>query len=218
MKNGLYKEVIEKKYPDGEDMADEIYTWIDSREALDGPTLDQELILLAGSGVSHFDRRWAKKFLPDLENIWTHFAIDVGVMRRMLEMHAPQLAARARHLSARGVTGPAHRALNCNRLSIQAYQYYVDLIRDLNNQDFNRREMASTMQMMVDAGAPVDREFAGITGESVQQSATAPPTADVQQRQQHQPGARASRRVCGYMGPGDVCTFEPHIEGRHSWE
>jgi oligoribonuclease (3'-5' exoribonuclease) len=153
MQNGLYREVMEKRYF-SRSFQDEILFWLHQKNSLDGPPLREgELLLLAGSGVSHFDRRWVKKLLPRLDQYLTHYAIDVGVMRRMLEMHAPQLAARARHVASRGISAgtPAHRALTCNRQSIQAYQYYVNLIRDLSNQEADKRAMGREMNMMLAA-------------------------------------------------------------------
>lgn len=38
--------------------------------------------ILAGSGVGHFDRRFIKAHMPQLDQRLTHWCIDVGVIRR----------------------------------------------------------------------------------------------------------------------------------------
>lgn len=43
-------------------------------------------VMLAGSGVSHFDRRFLRTQLPDLERQLAYPSIDVGVARRMADM------------------------------------------------------------------------------------------------------------------------------------
>lgn len=39
-------------------------------------------VALAGSGVAHFDRRFLAVYLPRLHHRLTHYALDVGVVRR----------------------------------------------------------------------------------------------------------------------------------------
>jgi oligoribonuclease (3'-5' exoribonuclease) len=43
-------------------------------------------VLIAGSGVAHFDRRFVKEHLPRLDRHLAYPAIDVGVLRRCAEM------------------------------------------------------------------------------------------------------------------------------------
>jgi oligoribonuclease len=43
-------------------------------------------MLFAGSGVAHFDRKWFKRDLPLTDKRLTHYAIDVGVIRRTFDM------------------------------------------------------------------------------------------------------------------------------------
>lgn len=40
--------------------------------------------VLAGSGVSHFDRRFIKEQMPKLEKWFRYYSLDVGVLRRSL--------------------------------------------------------------------------------------------------------------------------------------
>jgi oligoribonuclease len=42
--------------------------------------------LLCGSGVSHFDRRFLKEHMPRFERWFRYYSIDVGVLRRSLEL------------------------------------------------------------------------------------------------------------------------------------
>jgi oligoribonuclease (3'-5' exoribonuclease) len=42
--------------------------------------------ILCGSGVSHFDRRFLKEHLPRFERWFRYYSIDVGVLRRSLEL------------------------------------------------------------------------------------------------------------------------------------
>lgn len=43
-------------------------------------------MLFAGSGVMHFDRKFIKRDLPLTDKRLTHYAIDVGVVRRTFEL------------------------------------------------------------------------------------------------------------------------------------
>ena len=43
-------------------------------------------LVLAGSGVSHFDRRFLKRWMPQVDRRLRHWCIDVGVIRRAHEM------------------------------------------------------------------------------------------------------------------------------------
>lgn len=43
-------------------------------------------VMLAGSGVSHFDRRFLRTQMPDLERQLAYPSIDVGVARRMADL------------------------------------------------------------------------------------------------------------------------------------
>lgn len=45
-----------------------------------------EHVALAGSGVSHFDRRYIKKEMPLTDALLTYWALDVGVVRRFLQL------------------------------------------------------------------------------------------------------------------------------------
>ena len=42
-------------------------------------------IPLAGSGVSHFDRKYIRREMPKTDGLLSYWALDIGVMRRWLE-------------------------------------------------------------------------------------------------------------------------------------
>lgn len=76
-------------------------------------------IPLAGSGVLHFDRPFIKLHLPLFDARLTHWAYDVGVMRRMF------LLAGARHSDDSGKT---HRALDDARVHAEEFRFYMERI------------------------------------------------------------------------------------------
>ena len=47
--------------------------------------------VLAGSGVSHFDCRFIRHYLPELEAFLRYWMIDIGVVRRMYELWVGEL-------------------------------------------------------------------------------------------------------------------------------
>ena len=59
-------------------VAQELLAWLD--EHTDQP------VVLAGSGVGHFDRRFLKRWMPQVDRRLRHWCIDVGVIRRAHEM------------------------------------------------------------------------------------------------------------------------------------
>jgi oligoribonuclease len=75
--NGLLNEITDLtrtfKHP-GEVQLD-VIRWIDN-------IVDTRSVVLAGSGVAHFDRRFLKAHMPKLDRRLRHWSIDVGVIRR----------------------------------------------------------------------------------------------------------------------------------------
>lgn len=116
--NGLYDE-IERGVTSEE--ADEI---IDGLLAKFG-TRSSGHIPLAGSGVTHFDRRFIKRYLPKFDGRLTHWAYDVGVLRRMF------ILAGARYADDSGKT---HRALDDARVHAEEFAFYMDAIRTMADQ------------------------------------------------------------------------------------
>jgi oligoribonuclease len=79
-KNGLLKDTMNPFVYTSQDVVDyELAQWV--RE-FNG----SNHMLLAGSGVMHFDRQFIKRDLPLLNDRLTYYAFDVGVMRRGYEI------------------------------------------------------------------------------------------------------------------------------------
>lgn len=107
----------------------EILTWIEGHIDRTSPTKFDTLggdpkLPLAGSGVSHFDRRWLVEFLPGLADHLTYWAYDVGVLRRVFELASP------RHVLRINENKP-HRALDDVRIHLEEFRHYFNLIRGL---------------------------------------------------------------------------------------
>lgn len=121
-KNGLLFDWL--KYEDPyESLYERILQWVNSH--IDGPPLaDDERITAAGSGL-HFDRRWLTKFVPQLDRHLTYYNIDVGVMRRMIEMHGGHIAHSEQEKQ--------HRAITCNRGAIDTYRRVISILHDAQN-------------------------------------------------------------------------------------
>lgn len=75
----------------------------------------------AGSGVSHYDRKYIKRDFKALNDRLTHWALDVGVLRRSLDLagiQAPDL-----HL------GKTHRAVDDARTHIEEMRKFLNWCR-----------------------------------------------------------------------------------------
>ena len=79
-------------------------------------------IILAGSGVAHFDARWIRRHLPSTARRLTYWTWDVGVVRRFLATVDLALV----------VPPPdkAHRGLADARDHLAEWRHYRDLIRE----------------------------------------------------------------------------------------
>lgn len=75
-----------------------------------------KLVVLAGSGVSHFDRFFIKRYMKDLNAYLKYFNIDVGVMRRVLTIIGRD------DLIMKDFAKP-HRALDDARLHLEEMRY-----------------------------------------------------------------------------------------------
>lgn len=79
--NGLYEEC--GAAPDSiVDAESKMLKWFDEND------VDQEKrrVILSGSGVSHFDRKFIHRWMPDAEQFMVYPHIDIGVVRRFLDM------------------------------------------------------------------------------------------------------------------------------------
>lgn len=82
-------------------------------------------VILAGSGVGHFDSRWIRRHLPRSSSRLTYWALDVGVVRRFLERIDPDLV-----LHQYPVDGKPHRALADAELHLAEWRAYRDAMRE----------------------------------------------------------------------------------------
>lgn len=81
--NGLLAEIL--KLGSGGDLrphnvAQECLNWMTQNGATPGH------VVLAGSGVGHFDRRFIRRWMPRLDRYLRHWVVDVGVIRRAHRM------------------------------------------------------------------------------------------------------------------------------------
>lgn len=84
--------------------------------------IDTTHIPLGGSGVLHFDRRFIKHFMPRLDARLTHWAYDVGVLRRSF------IKAGVKYASMDAKT---HRALDDARVHAEEWRWYQEVIGGL---------------------------------------------------------------------------------------
>lgn len=130
MNNGLMMQVLKDSQPI---QACDVMTWLEDVGAFGKLTLDDVYrrrdnhqkveIVWGGSGVMHFDRRWIKKFLSsEFDQSLTHWALDVGPVRRLVEMSRPDLLLEQDEKE--------HRALPDARRARDEWKYYFDLIKE----------------------------------------------------------------------------------------
>lgn len=81
--------------------------------------------VLAGSGVSHFDRRFLAEYLPTFLKYFRYYSIDVGVLRRTLK-----LAGRQDLLLPLSQENKTHRALDDARLHLEELRYIKQGLSD----------------------------------------------------------------------------------------
>jgi oligoribonuclease len=77
--------------------------------------------ILCGSGVSHFDRRFLKEHLPRFERWFRYYSIDVGVLRRSLELIGRTDALLAKQEKA-------HRALDDARYHLEEMRHIKSVL------------------------------------------------------------------------------------------
>ena len=95
----------------------DVVQWID--QFVKGDTTH---IPLGGSGVLHFDRRFIKRYMPLLDKRLTHWAYDVGVLRRTFMKAGVKYAS---------MDAKTHRALDDARVHADEWRYYQDVIGGL---------------------------------------------------------------------------------------
>lgn len=116
--NGLWAEVCSTDHLARAKPATEgILRWLGENEWMRGGH-----IVSAGSGVSHFDRRFLARYMPDLNRRLTYWNLDVGVMRRMLRLLC--LIGAEEYFVETG----NHRALDDARRAVSEAKAYRDLL------------------------------------------------------------------------------------------
>jgi oligoribonuclease (3'-5' exoribonuclease) len=78
---------------------------------------DGQRIPFAGSGVSHFDRRFIARFFPRFDRMVTYWAYDVGVIRRVFALAGITLPIMK--------TPKRHRALDDARHHVAEFREYL---------------------------------------------------------------------------------------------
>jgi oligoribonuclease len=87
---------------------------------------DSTQIPYGGSGVAHFDRRFIKRYLPRFDKMITHWALDVGVLRRSFVKAGVTPADVV--LESQGQEKD-HRALQDARVHADEWRYYQRFIK-----------------------------------------------------------------------------------------
>jgi oligoribonuclease len=82
-------------------------------------------VALSGSGVSHFDLRFIREYMPKLDDRLTYWTFDVGVMRRICH-----LAGRPDLTPDWGETDKTHRALDDALVHANELRHYTALLTD----------------------------------------------------------------------------------------
>lgn len=82
-------------------------------------------IPLAGSGVSHFDRRYIRKDLPKFEKFLSYWAYDTGIIRRTLKLFGIDASA------ADTTDDKTHRALDDIRAHVEEMRRYKKMFTEL---------------------------------------------------------------------------------------
>lgn len=127
-------------------MHDENGLWEELRVGLHVPTtsqVDMEVsnwlfhqaggrhVILSGSGVAHFDRRFINAQMPGLSDRLTYWSLDVGVMRRMFQLVG---------LETTPPTGEkTHRALDDAIWHLRELRWYAKQLEHLKEADVHLR-------------------------------------------------------------------------------
>lgn len=131
-KNGLLIEMcFNTSSLTAEKVENQIINWLNPYRAEFAADRANKPVVLAGSGVGHFDKKHLQREMPYLSQIFTHFVIDVGVIRRTVEMYSPAIAAKAKEqYKALRENGKTHRALEDAALHLEEYRFYKENVFD----------------------------------------------------------------------------------------
>jgi oligoribonuclease (3'-5' exoribonuclease) len=108
--NGLLADLQAGKGVSVDVADDQIVHWIKQF------TEDSSHVPYGGSGVSHFDRPYIKRFLPKLNKRITYWALDVGSSRRIAMLRGSQTAS---------IEAKDHRALQDSRVHADELRFYA---------------------------------------------------------------------------------------------
>ena len=116
-RSGLYADLqANRRLPRPADVDRQIAAYLD-------PYTVDGRIILAGSGVAHFDARWIRHHLPATARRLTYWTHDVGVVRRFLRTVDPTLV--------RPAPDKAHRGLTDAHDHLAEWRHYRAALRDL---------------------------------------------------------------------------------------
>lgn len=90
------------------------------------PYLTKGRIPLAGSGTSHFDSKFIRKFMPKTAGLITYWSYDVGAVRRYLRLAGMEIES-----PSEGLT---HRALEDIRAHVTEAREYLSLFESLTKE------------------------------------------------------------------------------------
>jgi len=77
-------------------------------------------VVLGGSGVSHFDRKFLKRYMPQLDRRLVHYSLDVGCVRRLGVIAGVRTQTEA---------GKDHRALTDARVALAEARLFVKIMK-----------------------------------------------------------------------------------------
>ena len=118
--NGLLDQLLMlESGPKPHAVATELLGWLDER------TVADDSIVLAGSGVGHFDRRFLERWMPQVARRLRYWCIDVGVVRRAYAMWTDTAEVHPEH-----VPGKTHRALDDARFHLEEARMWRRMWRE----------------------------------------------------------------------------------------
>lgn len=112
--SGLLVDIQAENLPDVAAAEDIILDWLDNWTGT-----STEHIPYGGSGVSHFDRDYLVRDMPNLMKRLSHWTYDVAVLRRVFQLaDVPPFR----------MTGKTHRSIDDARVHAEELRQYVSLI------------------------------------------------------------------------------------------
>lgn len=124
MKNGLLQDILDGAGTSIENAQKEMLRWMDNTinsKTRKGP-VNKFKFMLAGSGVGHFDKRFIKEELPQVNKLLTFPILDVGMVRRFLRFSGVEPSQQPNDQKN-------HRALDDIRLHLEEARMYRELFR-----------------------------------------------------------------------------------------